>query len=139
MREIKEKDIVLARHIKEEDCIEGLNFFSQDEEFIQVGTWGYNKGKKLLAHIHNEVERKVYWTQEVLFIKKGSIKVRIYDTKAQFLEEFIAQAGDILVMLKGGHGYDILEDGTKVVEIKNGPYVGADLDRRRIECAIIHL
>ncbi|TKX30169.1 hypothetical protein CQA38_00570 [Campylobacter sp. MIT 12-5580] len=133
MREIKEKDIVLARHIKEEDCIEGLNFFSQDEEFIQVGTWGYNKGKKLLAHIHNEVERKVYWTQEVLFIKKGSIKVRVYNTNAQFLEEFIAQAGDILIMLRGGHGYDILEDGTKVVEIKNGPYVGADLDRRRIE------
>lgn len=109
MREIKEGDLVLARHISEADCKEGLNFFSNDDEFIQVGFWGYNSDKKLLAHIHNEVERKVYWTQEVLFIKKGRIKARIYDTKENFVEEFEAVAGDILIMLRGAHGYDILE------------------------------
>ncbi len=45
MREIKEGDLVLARHISEADCKEGLNFFSNDDEFIQVGFWGYNSAR----------------------------------------------------------------------------------------------
>ena len=28
----------------------GLNFYSEDNEFIQVGTWGYDSGKEL-SHI----------------------------------------------------------------------------------------
>ena len=40
--------------------------------------------------------------------------------------------GDVIILLRGGHGYDILDDDTEVLEIKNGPYVGSDLDRRRI-------
>ena len=133
MTEIKEGDLVLARHISEADCKEGLNFFSNDDEVIHVGFWGYDSGKKLLAHIHNEVERKVYWTQEVLFIKKGKIKARIYDTKERLVQEFEACTGDIIIALRGAHGYDILENGTQVLEVKNGPYVGAELDRKRIE------
>jgi hypothetical protein len=43
----------------------------------------------------------------------------------------IVDEGDILILLQGGHGYEILEDGTQVLEVKNGPYIGADLDRRR--------
>ena len=37
------------------------------------------------------------------------------------------------MLLECGHGYTILSDDTKVIEIKNGPYLGADVDRRRIE------
>jgi hypothetical protein len=35
-------------------------------------------------------------------------------------------------LLRGGHGYEILEDGTQVLEVKNGPYLGPDVDRRRL-------
>ena len=30
-------------------------------------------------------------------------------------------------MLSGGHGYEVLEDDTKVLEIKNGPYYTCNL------------
>jgi len=40
---------------------------------------------------------------------------------------------ETLILLKGGHGYEILEDGTRVLEVKNGPYPGAEVDRRRLE------
>jgi hypothetical protein len=64
--EIKEGDRVLARHIPSEVAWNtGLNFFSSDCEFQQVGTWGYDAGKNLLAHAHNEAIRQVKWTQEV--------------------------------------------------------------------------
>lgn len=133
VREIKDGDVVLARHVPAEVAwTEGLNFFSQDEEFIQFGVWGYSSGKELKAHTHNEVTREVLWTQEVIYVRRGRIRANIYDLKDTFLTTIVVGEGDIIVLLRGGHGYDILEDGTQVLEVKNGPYVGADRDRRRL-------
>lgn len=133
VKEVKQDELVLARYIPAEDAwAGGLNFFSPDEDFIQVGTWGYDNGKELLAHTHNEVERNVLWTQEVLYIRKGRISVEVYDTNETVVDKWQASEGDVVILLRGGHGYQILEDGTQVLEVKNGPYVGADKDRRRL-------
>jgi hypothetical protein len=133
INEIKDGEIVLARHIPAADAWgEGLKFFSPDEDYEQVGTWGYDTGKKLLAHTHNEVSREVLWTQEVLYIRAGCLRAEIFNTKDQKVSELVATSGDILILLRGGHGYEILEEGTQVLEIKNGPYVGAEADRRRL-------
>ena len=134
MREITEANgLVLARHVPASEAwAGGLQFFSPDGDYVQVGTWGYQAGKELLAHTHSEVPREVLWTQEVLYIRKGSIRANIYDSRDQKVEELIAGEGDVLMLLRGGHGYHILEDGTQVLEIKNGPYVGANADRRRL-------
>lgn len=131
--EIKEGDLVLARHIPATAAWQdGLNFFSQDEDFIQVGIWGYGADKKLKAHIHNEVKREVLWTQEVLFVRTGKLRANIFDTNENKVAELQVNTGDVIILLRGGHGYEILEDGTQVLEIKNGPYVGPDLDRKRL-------
>jgi hypothetical protein len=133
INEISSGGVVLARHIPASDAWNaGLNFFSPAPDYQQVGTWVYEGGKKLLAHTHNEVSRAVLWTQEVLYIRKGRLRAEIFDTNDLKVAELHASAGDILVLLHGGHGYEILEDGTEVLEIKNGPYVGAELDRRRL-------
>ncbi len=122
---------VVARHIPSDAWAEGLGFYSKDEEFIQVGTWRYNSGKSLLQHIHNPVERQVDRTQEVLYIKTGSIMARIFSLDEQFITELTVMEGDTLILLNCGHGYEILEDNTQVLEIKNGPYLGAEVDRKR--------
>lgn len=130
--EIKEGDLVLARLIPAAVAWrDGLNFFSSDGDFIQVGIWGYGAGKELNAHIHNEVPRQVLWTQEVLFVRSGKLRANVFDTKEKKVAELEVVAGDLIILLHGGHGYDILENGTQVLEIKNGPYVGPDKDRRR--------
>jgi len=131
IREIKHNGEILARHIPSEAWADGLGFYSNDDEFIQVGSWQYNKGKELLKHIHNQVNREVVRTQEVLYIKRGSIKAKIYSLEEEFVEELIANQGDTLILLNSGHGYEILQDNTQVLEIKNGPYLGAEIDRRR--------
>lgn len=132
VREIKKNSNILARHIPAGVWKDGLSFFSKENEFIQLGTWKYDKGKELLAHIHNRIERKIERTQEILFIRKGKIRASIYDLKGKLVKKIIAGDGDILVLLNCGHGYKILEDDTQVIEIKNGPYLGAEIDRRRI-------
>lgn len=131
MKVIEKDGVVLAKHIRPQDWNEGLNFFSSDADFIQVGAWSYDEGKELLKHIHNEVERKVTRTCECLYIVSGKIRANIYDLRENFVESFEAEAGDIVILLDSGHGYSILEDGTKVLEVKNGPYLGAETDRRR--------
>jgi hypothetical protein len=131
--EIKDHDLVLARHIPASEAWkDGLNFFSKDEDFIQVGVWGYAAGNELKAHIHNEVKREVRWTQEVLFVHKGKIRANIFNTNKEKVAELDVNAGDIIILLRGGHGYYILEDGAQVLEVKNGPYMGAEVDRRRL-------
>lgn len=132
--DIKEGDLVLARHIPASSAWQdGLNFFSQDEDYIQVGVWGYSVGKELKAHIHNEVSRKSQWTQEVLFVRTGKIRAFIFNTNDVKVAEIDVCTGDIIILLRGGHGYSIIEDDTQVLEVKNGPYLGAEVDRRRIE------
>jgi hypothetical protein len=136
--EIKDKDLILARYIPSAVAwADGLNFFSNDSDFQQVGTWGYSEGKKLLAHTHNKVDRNVSWTQEVLYIRSGSIRASIFDTNGCIVTELIASEGDILILLAGGHGYEILENNTKVLEVKNGPYLGAEVDRVRLQTGLI--
>ncbi|MCM1523292.1 MAG: hypothetical protein NC120_02430 [Ruminococcus sp.] len=132
MNEIKKGDTVLARHIKPEDIKEGLSFFSADEEFIQVGAWNYGKGKDLLAHIHNEIPRTATRTCETLYVISGAIEAKIYGLDREPVDTFTVKAGEILILLECGHGYKVLEDNTKVLEVKNGPYLGAETDRYRI-------
>jgi hypothetical protein len=133
VKEYKDGEIVLARHILAAEAWSApLKFFSNDEDFIQVGAWCYDEGKHLLAHAHNEVPRTFPWTQEALFVWKGAIRAHVYNTKREKVDEFVAQEGDVVIMLAGGHGYDVLEDGTRVLEVKNGPYLGADADRVRL-------
>jgi len=130
---IQSTEGILAKMIPMSEWKEGSSFFSDEGDYIQVGTWNYTAGKTLGPHIHNEVSRQIFHTCEVLFICHGSIKASIYDSQERLAEQLILCAGDTLILLAGGHGYEILEDGTRVLEIKNGPYLGADIDRRIIE------
>ena len=113
----------------------GLTFLTQDRDSIQIGIWGYDEGLKLQPHIHNETERKVSRTQEAIFVKSGRVAAYIFDEAENLVRKIELNPGDILILLSGGHGYEILEDNTYVLEVKNGPYPGAEADRRRIEWA----
>lgn len=131
MREIKKNDRVLARHITSDDLSDGLNFFSKDEEFIQVGAWSYNSGKEINAHLHNKFPRTADRTCEVLYVISGVLEAKIFDLDKQLLETLTVQSGEALILLECGHSYTILSDNTKVLEVKNGPYFGPETDRQR--------
>jgi len=120
-----EKDgILFAVYLRSGDWEEGLNFISQDEDSIQVGLWNYQAGKLLGPHRHVINNRKISRTQEVIFIKKGSLRAVVYEEEDQPVKSVRLRSGDFLVTFFGGHGYEILEDGTQVLEVKNGPFTG---------------
>ena len=129
MKKIIHNDKIIAIIYREKDWEEGLNFITPDSLFIQVGSWWYQKGKKLDSHVHNEYERVASRTQEMTFVKSGSMKVKLYDEEMKYLQQFILKTGDLAVFAYGGHGYEILEDNTKIIETKNGPFTDVSKDK----------
>ena len=89
----------------------------------------YAPGKMIPAHVHNPVWREVQYTQEVLFIKKGKLRVDFYDEQQQYLESRMLQAGDTILLITGGHGFEVVEE-LEMIEVKQGPYLG-DQDKTR--------
>lgn len=132
IEKVMDGNSVLALVIRDADWEKGLNFVSSESDYQQVGIWGYEKGQKLEPHIHLREPREVLCTQEVVFVKDGHIRANIYSKKEEFIKSVELKKGDTIILLNGGHGYEILEDNTRVLEVKNGPYIGADRDRKRI-------
>lgn len=122
----------LALVVRGNDWEPGLQFISSADDFVQVGAWWYDKGKALQPHVHLGSSRQASHTQEVLFVLSGRVRATVYSDDRRPVEVVDLAQGDAMVLLRGGHGYEILEDGTKVLEIKNGPYPGPDKDRERI-------
>ena len=124
---------ILSIVYREEDWVEGLNFITPDNLFIQVGSWWYQKGKKLDSHVHNDFERVSTRTQEMTYVKKGSMRVLLYDENYNYLKDFVLNIGDLAVFAFGGHGYEILEDNTQIIESKNGPFISVDKDKKKFK------
>jgi hypothetical protein len=131
--EILSGEMVIARIFNIEELNhEGLKFLSQESDFLQIGFWNHAKATELQAHIHNEFERTVSRTSEMIFVFCGRVHADIYGDDGNLISEHELVAGDILISLRGGHGYKIMDNNTKVIEVKNGPYFGPEIDRRRI-------
>jgi len=133
MKTYKHNNKILSIVYKNDDWKEGLNFITPNELFIQVGSWWYPKGKKLDSHVHKDFDRIARRTQEMTYVRKGSMKVLLYDENKNFLEEFILKQGDLAVFAYGGHGYEILEDDTQIIESKNGPFIDVDTDKEKFK------
>tara|TARA_B100000579_G_C22387002_1_gene645481 strand:+ start:346 stop:651 length:306 start_codon:yes stop_codon:yes gene_type:complete len=99
--------------------------------FVQVGSWWYDKGKMLDKHIHHDFERSAMRTQESVYVKKGSMRVTLYTEELEEFKEYDLFEGDLAVFAYGGHGYEILEDDTQIIESKNGPFVDVETDKNK--------
>lgn len=121
----------LAIIIRNDYHEEGIHFLTPGEYSQQLAYMHHPEGKVIAAHVHNEVHRSIHITQEVLVIKSGKLRVDFYDDHRAYLESRILAAGDIILLVAGGHGFQVLEE-VEMVEIKQGPYAGDD-DKVRFE------
>lgn len=102
---------------------EGIHFLTPDNYSQQLAYMHHKAGHQIIPHFHNMVSRTVHYTQEVLVIRKGRVKVNFYNTDKEGVADTILNAGDVILLCSGGHGFEILEE-TEMIEIKQGPYVG---------------
>lgn len=102
---------------------DGITFFTEDESSQQLAYMKHPKGKVIEPHFHNSIKRIIYDTQEVLYIKKGTLKVDFYDNNKNVLGSEFLNEGDLIMLIQGGHGFSVIED-LEMIEIKQGPYLG---------------
>ena len=131
IKEIRQGDRLLALILPDRFSEPGIHFVTPGEFSQQLAYMRHPAGKMIEPHIHNKVARKVFYTQEVLFIKRGKLRVDFYDNKQLYLESCILQAGDVILLIEGGHGFEMLEE-TEIIEVKQGPYVG-EQDKTRFK------
>lgn len=109
----------------------GIHFFTPTNFSQQVATMKHPKSHKIAAHVHNLLLRQVLYTQEVLIIKRGKVKVNLYSSSQEFIDTIILETGDLILLCGGGHSIEMLEE-TSMIEVKQGPYAGND-DKKRFE------
>ena len=107
----------------------GIRFFTPPEFSQQLAYMKREKGEIIEPHVHNEVNREVVRTQEVLIIRSGKVQVDLYTNEHEYWDSFTLGAGDVILLAFGGHGFTMLEP-TEMIEIKQGPYLG-DQDKVR--------
>ena len=129
MEQIFFKEQLLAIIVRSDFHDEGITFFTPPR-FSQQLAYMHHPEKKIIdPHVHNPVLREVHYTQEVLFIRKGRLRVDFYNDGRVYLESRELGAGDVILLATGGHGFEVLEE-IEMIEVKQGPYAG-DADKTR--------
>ena len=121
--QVKDHDRLLAIIIRHTYQKPGISFFTPGELSQQMAYMQHPAGHIIQPHVHNPVVREIHSTQEVLVIRKGKLRVDFYDAERRYLESRILEAGDLILLASGGHGFKALEE-LEMFEIKQGPYAG---------------
>ena len=128
---IFEDDKLLAIILRTSFHKEGIDFFTPSDFSQQLGYMNRCKGYKIQPHIHNKVERTIDYTQEVLFIKSGLVRVDFYKTDKTYYKSKVLNTGDVILLSFGGHGFEMLEE-SEIIEVKQGPFAG-NIDKSRFK------
>jgi mannose-6-phosphate isomerase-like protein (cupin superfamily) len=121
---------LLALILRSQFFKEGIEFFTPNTFSQQLGYMNRPKDYVIPAHRHTLQPRKVDYTNEVLFVKSGRVRVDFYRSDNKYVSSRILEPGDVILLVSGGHGFRMLEP-TEMIEVKQGPYAG-DEDKTQI-------
>lgn len=132
--EIRHREEILAIILSREFNEAGIHFVTPPSFSQQLAYMRHPAGKVIQPHVHNPVTRDAKDTLEVLFLKRGRLRVDFFSNDQKYLESRILEAGDVILLAAGGHGFEVLEE-IEMVEVKQGPYTG-DQDKTRFSAKI---
>lgn len=123
LEKVVSSDVIYAIIVRNSFRADGISFFTPESFSQQLAYMKHPVGKIIEPHVHNPVQREVFYTQEVLFLKRGRLRVDFYDEDRNYLESRTLEAGDVILLASGGHGFEALEE-IEMIEVKQGPYAG---------------
>jgi hypothetical protein len=104
--------------------VDGIQFFTDQDNAFQVGLHHRPKGLVLAPHVHKmEHPITIHEIQEVLMVLSGSIRLTLYSRDGKILGLRILKANDSVLLICEGHQIEYLEE-TRMFEVKQGPYPG---------------
>jgi hypothetical protein len=101
---------------------EATTFVTPSDHKQQVGFVAYPAGGEIARHVHLPLERQLVGTSEVILVRSGLCVLDVYDDQKQLVTSRELRAGDLALMVGGGHGFRIIED-TLFLEVKQGPFL----------------
>ena len=129
---VKEDTPLLAINRRWEISEDRTDVCSEDQ-LLQISTKKLSKGTTFKPHKHNVLKRDTNTTHEAWIVLKGAIKAKFWDIDDTLIHETVLRFGDCAVVYEAGHGFEVLQDGTILYEVKNGPYFGQLKDKTFIE------
>ena len=131
MQKISDNSRLLAVIIRADFEADGIVFATPIELPQQLGYMKRPEGYEIDPHVHVLKRYEVEYSSETLFIRKGKVRIDFYSEDKQYLSSEILTAGDVVLLSRGGHGFEMLEE-SEIIEVKQGPYE-SDNDKIRFE------
>ena len=129
MQTISDNSGLLAIIIRADFQADGIVFATPNELPQQLGYMKRPAGYEIDPHVHVLKRYEVEYSSETLFIRKGKVRIDFYSEEKQYLSSEILTAGDVVLLSRGGHGFEMLEE-SEIIEVKQGPYE-SDKDKIR--------
>jgi hypothetical protein len=126
---ISDNSGLLAIIIRADFQADGIVFATPNELPQQLGYMKRPAGYEIDPHVHVLKRYEVEYSSETLFIRKGKVRIDFYSEEKQYLSSEILTAGDVVLLSRGGHGFEMLEE-SEIIEVKQGPYE-SDKDKIR--------
>lgn len=122
-RRIEKDGTLYALIVPKGLSVDGVRFLTPQESPFQVGVMERPTGYSVQPHQHPQVTREISSVSEFLFVERGRVRAVMYDDAWNVVGEEILSAGDAILLLAGGHSFDVLEP-CRMIEVKQGPYPG---------------
>lgn len=122
---IRWKDQTLGIFIRGYESPDKTQFLTTNEEPLQCGLGVFKKGGHVEPHKHVSDPATISEFQEFILIRKGKALAEVYTPDGDPVCKIEMNAGDSLLLLRGGHSFKFLED-THLLEVKQGPYIGRE-------------
>jgi len=135
VRQVKSGNDFYAIIVSPDDFSDGINFVSAEEWPFQLGLLMHGSGHSIAPHRHvAQPNRIVPQTQEFLLVVSGTMEVDFFDADGRCFRTERLTGGEGLLHIQGGHGFRFLEK-TRVIELKQGPYLGREKEKELIDAA----
>jgi len=122
---------LIIRGDYEED---GAKFVTSESNALQLGILRHREGAQVKPHVHRNTPRTISEVQEVLHVEYGEVEAEFYDARNTKVGSVRLRAGDTALLMSGGHGFRIMEE-CKMIEVKQGPYLGTAEDKEYLNPA----
>ena len=127
---VKFNDELLAIVIRRAYDEKGINFLTPLDLTLQFGIHNRESGEQSKPHKHFIIPQLTNIPiLEVFYIVEGKAKVTFFDDNSKVLGSVLLEMGDSLINTGiRTHSVDYIGK-TKMIEIKQGPYMGKDKDK----------
>ena len=121
IKDILDNNILYGRIVRANHTASDTEFFTREEDELQIGILSYSENYKTGTHFHNRPQGFLNECDEIFIVQEGSARIDFYNNQGVYIKSTEIFAGDLVIIYMGGHNITYKEK-SKILLIKKGPY-----------------